>query len=91
MAIEGKKRYQIYLDEKNMDFLKTHFDSRPNTGGISGLLDKYLARCVFMIKENQEIFDQIEPGKMTLKSFWKLTKINMKIQKDWKDKPNSPA
>lgn len=88
MAIEGKKKYQLYLDEENVEFLKNHLSQRPNAGGISGLVDKYLARCVFMIKENQDIFDKIEPGKMTLKKFFQFTKLNIRMQDQWKDKPN---
>lgn len=91
MAIEGKKKYQLYLDKNNVEFLRTYFDTRPNAGGISGLLDKYIARCVVMVKENRETFDSMEPGSLTLKTFWKLCKINIKMQKNWKDKPNNPA
>jgi len=88
MAIEGKKRYSIYLDEKNVEYLREYFDTRPNTGGLSALLDKYLARCVFMVKENRDTFDGIEPGRMSFKKFWQLCKIQVKKMDEWKDQPN---
>jgi len=44
-----------------------------------------------MVKENRETFDSMQPGSLTLKAFWKLCKISIKMNKDWKDKPNNPA
>jgi hypothetical protein len=95
MAIDGKKKYQLYLDEENVEYLKKHFSQRPNAGGISGLVDKYLDRCVIMHKDNQDIFDKIEPGKLTLKKFFQFVKLqfrmqenNSRLQDQWKDKPD---
>ena len=81
MAVIGKKKYQIYLDVENVEFLRSHFETRSNTGGLSGFLDKYVARSVCMIKDNKEIFDSIPPGKMTWKGFWNLCKLQVRLEK----------
>jgi len=66
MAIQGKKRIVIYVDEENYKFMKTFVDSRPNLGGISGLLDRHLKRDVMLIKANKDYFDIKNHGKMSL-------------------------
>ena len=90
MAIPGKKRYTLFLDEENMEYLRKHFAYAKNSGGVSALVDKYLSRCVFMHKENKDIFDKIEPGKMTFKNFLQLIKLQIRFQDDWKGQPNDP-
>lgn len=42
MAIEGKKRYAVYLDEENTEYVKAFLAGTKNTGGLSGLIDGYL-------------------------------------------------
>jgi hypothetical protein len=90
MAIPGKKRYTLFLDEGNMEYLRKHFAHAKNSGGVSALVDKYLSRCVFMHKENKDIFDNIEPGKMTFKKFLQFVKLQIRFQDDWKGQPNDP-
>lgn len=77
MPVSGKKGYKIYLDEENAEYLKQYLDGRPNSGGLSALLDKYVARCAFMVKDNRESFDGIEPGPVSLKKIWQLMKIKV--------------
>lgn len=87
MAVQGKKAYKLYLDEENIEFLKSYLDRRRASGGLSALVDKYLARCVFMVKENQDIFDNLEPGKLKFNKLMQLMKITVKMQDEWKDQP----
>lgn len=85
MAIEGKKKYQIYLTEKDVEFLRKYLNGRPNTGGLSGFLDKHIRRSVWMIKNNQDIFDRLTPGKMTFKKMIELTKFNIRMQEEYEN------
>lgn len=82
MAIPEKKAYKLYLDEENVEFLRSYLRNRRNQQGLSGLVDKYLARCVWMIKNNQDIFKKIEPGKLTFSKFWQLLKLQIKISEE---------
>lgn len=75
MAVKGKKQYAFYLDEENVEFIKAHFVSRKDSGGLSGFIDKYLERTVFMIKSNPDIFDKIKPGYLTFPKLWQLVKL----------------
>ena len=76
MAIKGKKRYQIYLTEENYNLVKEYLDTRASTGGISGLLDKHLARCAKVVKNSPDLLEKIKEGqKMDLKAFWNLVRI----------------
>lgn len=75
MAIQGKKAYKLYLDEENVEYLREYFQGRKNSGSLSDFIDKYLERSVKIAKLNRNILDDIEPGKMTVKKFWKLCKM----------------
>lgn len=77
MAVKGKRKYSFYLDEKNVEILRNHFDGRPGSGGISEFLDKHVARSVKIVKMNPKAFKTIEPGKMTFKKFWQLAKMDV--------------
>jgi hypothetical protein len=92
MAVEGKKPYKLYLDEKNVETIKKFLDSRPNSGGLSSLIDMYVARVAVDVEENQDILSKIEPGPLTLKKIWHLFQIQKrkaeersKISDSWKD------
>jgi len=76
MAIQGKKKFQIYLDEENFNFIKNFLDVRNDQrGGMSGLIDRYLDRQVYIIKHNPEFFNPKLHGKMTVGKFLKLLKL----------------
>jgi hypothetical protein len=85
MAIKGKKLVKLYLDEENYEFLKAHMETKPGSGGISGLVDKYLARCAHSVKSNVDLFGNIQPGKLTWKGVWNLFKLQLRMQKEWEE------
>jgi uncharacterized protein YcbX len=75
MAVQGKKEFKFYLDENNVEFLRNHFKGRSRGDSLSTFIDKYLERSVKIAKMNKELIDKIEPGRMTFKKFWKLSKM----------------
>jgi len=77
MAVKGKKQYAFYLDEKNVEFLKAHFASIKDSGGLSGFIDKYLERTVWIMKSNPDYVSEIKrnPGKLGFKKLWQLVKL----------------
>lgn len=77
MAIQGKKRVVVYLDSENYDLVRSYLDTRKHAGGLSGLLDRHLARCADIIRKNPDKLKDIEPGKLTLKKFWKLAMLDV--------------
>lgn len=79
MTVKGKKGYMFYLDEENVEFLKKHFVTRKGEGGLSFFIDKYIARSVWMIKNNPDVYEKIKPGKMTIKSLWQLLKLQSRL------------
>lgn len=82
MAVKGKKQYAFYLDEDNVEFLKSHFISRKDSGGLSGFIDKYLSRTVWMIKSNPDIYNKIEPGKLTFQKLWQIVKLQWRVMEE---------
>ena len=81
MAVEGKKAYKFYLDEKNVEFLKSHFASLKDSGGLSGFIDKYLERSVWILKSSPEYVSEIKkhPGKFNFIKLWQLVKLQWNI------------
>jgi len=77
MSIAGRKKYQVYLDEKDVQVLQKWLDSRPGQGGLSELLQKYVHRCSAIIEKNPEKLKAVEPGKLTIKKFFQLLKLEM--------------
>lgn len=82
MAVKGKKKYSFYLTEENVDFLQNHFIARKDAGGLSGFIDKYLERSVWMLKNNPDVIEKVKPGKMTLKSFWQLLRLQARLSEE---------
>ena len=81
MTIRGKKKYQIYLDEKNFIFIKKFLDVRNDQrGGMSGLVDRYLERQVYLIKHNPEFFSPKLHGKLTVRKLLNLLKLKTPSQ-----------
>lgn len=75
MAIEGKKRYVVYLDESEVETLKEYLDTRPGQGGLSELLQAHVTRCAKMVRKHGDSLKQITPGKITAKKFFQLLKV----------------
>lgn len=78
MAVKGKKAYLFYLDEKNVESLKAHFESLKDSGGLSGFIDKYLERTIWIMKSNPDYVSEIkrDPGKMRFRKLWQLVKLH---------------
>ena len=81
MAIKGKKRYVFYLNEENVEYLKTHFETKRDTGGLSDFIDKYISRSVWILKNNQDFYksNKQESGKLTFNKLWGLIKAQWKL------------
>jgi hypothetical protein len=77
MAIKGKARVTVYLDQDNYETVKNYLDSRPGAGGLSAILDKHVARCAAIIRKNEEKLKKVKPGRLTLKKFWQLAQLDM--------------
>jgi hypothetical protein len=43
MAVKNKERYTVYLDPDNTEYVKSFLETTKNKGGLSGLVDSYLA------------------------------------------------
>jgi hypothetical protein len=50
MAILNKKRYVVYLDEENTEYVKAFIDTTKHKGGLSGLIDGYLSTMATVLK-----------------------------------------
>ena len=52
MSVKGKKKYTIYLDGDNMDYLMSFLETTRNKGGFSALVDTYVASMVKTLKKS---------------------------------------
>ncbi len=43
MSVKGKRKYSLYLDEKNADYVLSFLERAKNKGGLSALVDTYIA------------------------------------------------
>jgi len=77
MAIDGKKRYVVYLVEEDVKVIKEWLDTRPGAGGLSELVQKHVHRCAEIIRRNPVKLGKIEPGKMTVKKFIQFAMLDM--------------
>jgi hypothetical protein len=51
MAIEGKKRYVVYLTESEVEYLRFRMKQRgPHCGGLSWLIDDYLCKLAGVLR-----------------------------------------
>ena len=50
MAVKDKKRYTFYLDEDNVNFIKSHIRTTKGTGGLSRLIDNYFSELVSSVE-----------------------------------------
>ena len=82
MGMKGKKKYTFYLEEENVEFLRAHFIRKRDEGGLSGFIDKYLERAVWIAKANHELYEKIPSKKFTFKGFWNLLKIQYRLQEE---------
>jgi arsenate reductase-like glutaredoxin family protein len=77
MAVQGKKRIVVYLDEENVKILRNYLDTRPGAGGLSEILDKHVTRLADVIRKNEKKLAKIEPGRLTIKKFFKLAGLDV--------------
>lgn len=85
MAVKGKRKYTFYLDEDNVEFLKTHFATTKDTGGLSLFIDKYIERSVWMLKSNPDIFKNMKSGKMTFGNLWQVVKLQWRVMDEYEN------
>ena len=82
MAVKGKKRYVLYLDEGTAEFVKSYLEKKKNKGGLSLLVDKYLSRQVLAIKNHEKTSEKLKLDELSIpqamKLFWKFMKSDMK-------------
>lgn len=50
MAVKNKKKYSLYLDEENAEYVKSFLELTKNKGGLSGVVDGYLKTMAFTLK-----------------------------------------
>lgn len=50
MAIKGKKKYMIYLNEENAEYVKSFLETTRNKGGLSGIMDAHLKTMTLTLK-----------------------------------------
>lgn len=50
MAVKNKKQYGLYLDEENTEYVKSFLEMTKNKGGLSGVVDGYLASMALTLK-----------------------------------------
>jgi hypothetical protein len=83
MAVKGKKRYVLYLNEESTEFLKSYLETKKNKGGLSLLVDKYIGRQVLAIKNHQKVSEEITLNELSIpqamKLFWKFFKNDKKF------------
>lgn len=81
MAVKGKRKYTFYLDEDNVEFLKTHFATVKDSGGLSQFIDKYIDRSVWILKSSPEYASEIKKhsGKFNFSKLWQLVKLQWNI------------
>ena len=48
--VKNKREYKVYLTEENAEYVKTFLESKRNTGGLSGLVDGYIATMAKTLK-----------------------------------------
>ena len=48
--VKNKKEYKVWLTEENTEYVKTFLESKRNTGGLSGLVDGYIATMAKTLK-----------------------------------------
>ena len=52
MAIQGKKLYQVYLDEENAEYVKAFLESKRGEGGLSALVDGMIKNTADTLRES---------------------------------------
>lgn len=55
MAIAGKKRYAIYVDEANYEYVKSFIETTRFQGGMSGFIDSYLGATAKTLRAAQYV------------------------------------
>lgn len=69
MAVSEKKRYVIYLDEENAEYVKDFLQTSKHKGGFSGLIDTYVTTLARTLKSANYVKGQ---DKVSAKQMWKI-------------------
>ncbi len=68
MAIVGKKKVQIYVDEAEYEYIKSFIETTRFKGGMSGYFDTYMKSTARTLRAAK----YVEGKKLTLKQLLKL-------------------
>ena len=69
MAIKNKKRYFLYLDEENAEYVKDFLETTRHKGGMSGLVDSYIASMAKTLRASKYVKGQ---DRVTAKQAFKI-------------------
>jgi len=69
MAIKEKKRYVVYLDEENTEYVKNFLEATKHKGGLSGLMDQYVASMARTLRASKYVKGQ---DRVTAKQAFKI-------------------
>ena len=50
MAVKNKKKYAVYLDEENAEYVKSFLETTKNKGGLSGVVDGYIKTMAITLR-----------------------------------------
>ena len=50
LAVQGKKKIQVYVDEANYEYVKSFIETTRFQGGMSGFFDSYLGSTARTLK-----------------------------------------
>ena len=89
MAVKGKKRYVLYLDENTTEFVKSYLETTKNKGGLSLLVDKYLGRTAIVIKKHENLTENVEATKLSIPTIFKIFKDSWKKEREHKSIENN--
>lgn len=68
MAVQGKKRYAIYVDEAEYEYIKSFIETTRFKGGMSGYFDTYMKATARTLRAA----NYVQGKKLTLKQLLKL-------------------
>ena len=68
MAVEGKKRYAIYVDEDTFEYVKSFIETTRFQGGMSGFIDSYLKATARTLRSA----NYVKGKKLTMKQLLKF-------------------
>jgi len=68
LAIKGKKKVQVYVDEANYEYVKSFIETTRFQGGMSGFFDSYLGATARTLRAAE----YVKGKKLTMAQLLKL-------------------